>query len=262
MSQSSRRKIFRLVIPKYPAFNIYSHIARKTTSLGAVCVATMISKIPGWDAEVIDENNYRFPGPTDSTGTPNHAALQALRPADAVGFYGGLSCTTPRLHELAGFYHRAGVFAVGGGHHLDAVPEESLRAGVDVVVHGEGENTIGEILAAHEAGRSFEQIPGVSLLKDGKLLRTAERAPLEEFEHLPLADFGLLRYAKVSVYPISRIRGCGMNCEFCTVKGRARCASPERLLAQISQLAESRGAHNFFIVDDQFAQDRSETIRF
>jgi len=251
-----------MIVPKYPAFNIYSHIARKTTALGPLCVATAVSKLPGWDVEVIDENNYRFPGPADAAGAPDHSALQALRPADAAGFYGGLSCTTPRLNELADFYRRAGVFTVGGGHHLAAEPEASLRAGLDVIVNGEGEHAIAELLAARDAGTPLDAVAGLSFLRDGRMVSTPERAPIEYFEDQPLPDFGLLRYAKVLVYPISRIRGCGMNCEFCAVKGRARCATPERLLAQIGSLAEGRGAREFFVVDDQFAQDRAETLRF
>ena len=53
-----------------------------------------------------------------------------------------------------------------------------------------------------------------------------------------------------------------MDCEFCTVKGRPRHASPERLLEQISYLVETRRAKQFFIVDDLFGQQRDETIRF
>lgn len=52
-----------------------------------------------------------------------------------------------------------------------------------------------------------------------------------------------------------------MECEFCTVKGRPRPASPERLLENISLLLETRDARNFFIVDDLFGQQREETIR-
>ncbi len=261
-AETVRRRLFRMIIPKYPAFNIYSHIARKTTALGPVCVATAVSKLPGWDAEIIDENNFRAPGPVDDSGAPDHTALQAARPADAVGFYGGLSSTVPRLLTLAGHYSRAGVFTVGGGYHLSALPGEALAAGLDAVVIGEGEETIGELLAARFSGGSLEAIPGIALLKSGAVRSTLERPPIEDFEGLPLPDFGLLRYARMGVYPIGRVRGCGANCEFCAVKGRPRCASPERLLAQISWLAESRRARQFFIVDDQFAQDRAETVRF
>jgi len=258
----SARRLFRMVIPKYPAFNIYSHIARKTTALGPLCVAAIVSRMPGWDVEVIDENNYRCPGPTDAAGRPDHAALQAARPAEVVGFYGGLSCTVPRLLEVVRFYREAGVFTVGGGYHLAALPEEALREGLDVVVNGEGELTVGEVLDARDSCRPLSEVPGLSLLARGQLVRTPPRPPLENFEALPLPDFGLLRYAKVTVYPVSRIRGCGMNCEFCAVKGKPRPCTPERLIAQISSLVESRGARQFFVVDDQFAQDRDETLRF
>ncbi|MBI5722520.1 MAG: B12-binding domain-containing radical SAM protein [Planctomycetes bacterium] len=256
------RRLFRMIIPGYPAFNIYSHIARKTTALGPLCVATSVSKMPGWDVEIIDENNYRFPGPMDDGGRPDHAALQEMRKADAVGFYGGLSCTIPRLMQVAAFYKKAGAFTVGGGHHLTALPEEALRGGLDAVVNGEGETAVRELLETRDAGGDFEKVPGITFLKEGRPLSTSPREPMEDFEPLPLPDFGLLRFARIRVFPISRIRGCGMNCEFCSVKGRARPASPERLLEQIRYLVEGQGAREFFIVDDQFAQDRKETLRF
>ena len=141
-----------MVIPKYPAFNVYSHIAKKTTALGPICVATSVSKMPGWNVEIIDENNYRFPGPLDEEGLPDHAALQEMRQADVVGFYGGLSCTIPRLLTVAAFYKQAGAFTIGGGYHLEFLPEEALRGGIDVVVNGEGELAVREILQAWCSG--------------------------------------------------------------------------------------------------------------
>jgi radical SAM superfamily enzyme YgiQ (UPF0313 family) len=262
MSNAPKRRVFRMIIPRYPPFNVYSHVAKKTAALGPLCVATCVSKMPGWDVEVIDENNYRFPGPLTEEGYPDHRALQAMRPADVVGLYGGLSCTIPRLIVVAALYRNAGVWTVGGGQHLDALPEEALRGGLDVVVNGEGELTVRELLEARDAGCDLETVRGITRLKDGVPVRTAPREPLEDFGALPLPDFGLLRFARVRIFPVGRIRGCGMNCEFCAVKGRARCAAPERLLAQISYLVESHRARNFFVVDDQFAQDRSETLRF
>ena len=83
-----------------------------------------------------------------------------------------------------------------------------------------------------------------------------------DFDKLPLPDFSLVRYAKIKIYPVERIRGCGMDCEFCTVKGKPRYASPERLLERISFLLETKDARKFFIVDDLFGQQRDETIRF
>src|SRR5512142_2675097 len=92
---ASRRSRLRIVCPVYPALNIYSRPAKVMTALGPVCIATAVQDLPGWDAEVIDENNYRR-GPTDAAGQPDHDAIQRARPADVVGLYGGLTSTIPR----------------------------------------------------------------------------------------------------------------------------------------------------------------------
>jgi radical SAM superfamily enzyme YgiQ (UPF0313 family) len=93
------------------------------------------------------------------------------------------------------------------------------------------------------------------------VVRTAERPPITDFDRLPLPDFGLLRYAKFSLYPVGWVRGCNMNCEFCTVKGKQRASSVERVVEQISTLLEKRGARHFFIIDDLFGHNRGETLR-
>ncbi|MBW2562268.1 MAG: hypothetical protein JRE40_15640, partial [Deltaproteobacteria bacterium] len=54
MEASTHRIRFRVITPAYPTFNIYSRIARKTTALGPVLVATVVSRMDGWDVEVID----------------------------------------------------------------------------------------------------------------------------------------------------------------------------------------------------------------
>ena len=123
----------------FPAVNIYSGVARRMTALGPVCVASSVNEIGGWDAEVIDENNYVRRAPKDETGKPDHAALQHLRPADAVGFYGGLTSTVPRLYELARFYKDFGVTTIAGGQHfMGENIAEALRNNVDFVATGEG----------------------------------------------------------------------------------------------------------------------------
>ncbi|MHC4123285.1 MAG: hypothetical protein ACYSSI_06900, partial [Planctomycetota bacterium] len=94
----------RIVIPAYPTFNIYSRIARTTTALGPVCVASAVNKMEQWDVEVIDENNLGKFGPPSDTVGADHDFLQRQRPADVVGLYGGLTSTIPRLYQIANFY--------------------------------------------------------------------------------------------------------------------------------------------------------------
>jgi radical SAM superfamily enzyme YgiQ (UPF0313 family) len=261
--KSRKRRRLRVVIPAYPAFNVYSRIARTTTALGPVSVASAVHEMEGWDVEVIDENNYQRSAPRNELGLPDHETLQKLRPADVVGFYGGLTSTILRVYDLARFYREKGVPTLAGGQHfVEENIEEALHNGIDVVVMGEAEETIKELLYAFEGRLPREDIKGIAYLNNAQVIQTQERELLTDFDHLPLPDFSLVRYAKIRLFPVGRVRGCGMDCEFCTVKGKPRYATPERLLAQITSLFETFGAKHFFIVDDLFGQDRLETLRF
>ncbi len=263
LDSSKERYRLRVVIPAYPAFNIYSRIAKRTTALGPVCVASVINEMEKWDAEVIDENNLRRYGPRGDSGGADHEFLQRQRPADIVGFYGGLTSTIPRLYEVARFYKDKGVVTIAGGQHfVEDNIVEALSHGVDYVVIGEGEETIKELLRAMEGKGDVSDVRGIAYLKDDEIVFTPKREPLTDFDKFSLPDFSLVRYAKIKLYPVERVRGCGMDCEFCTVKGKPRHARPERLLECMSFLLETKGARSFFIVDDLFGQQRDETIRF
>ncbi|MFP4026766.1 MAG: B12-binding domain-containing radical SAM protein [Candidatus Brocadiia bacterium] len=259
---STRRRRIRLVVPAYPAFNIYSGVARHMTALGPVCVATAVNDVPGWDVEVIDENNYRREAPRDDDGMPDHEVLQKIRPVDAVGLYGGLSSTVPRLFQVASYYQELGIPTLAGGHHfVDETIGEALSNGVDYIVRGEGEEVIKEMLEVFGGTKDKETVDGIAYRGEDGELETSTRELIPDLDALPVPDFSLLRYGKVKIYPVGRVRGCGMNCEFCAVKGRPRYASPERLMEQFMSLYEKQGATRFFVVDDLFGQDREETMR-
>ncbi len=263
LDQTKKRYRLRVIVPAYPAFNIYSGIAKKTTALGPVCIASVANKLANWDVEVIDENNLRLYGPKDSLGGADHRYLQDVRPADVVGLYGGLTSTAPRLYEVARFYKERGAVVLAGGQHFVGKNiDEALGAGVDYLVFGEGELTIKELLEAFESSKEVSEIEGIAYSDHGKIIKTKGRDPIVDFDLLPQPDFSLVRYAKIKIYPVGRIRGCGMNCEFCTVKGKPRCASSERLIESIASLVEVRDARHFFIVDDLFGQFRKDSIRF
>ncbi|MDD5644667.1 MAG: radical SAM protein [bacterium] len=263
IAPDKKRYRLRIVIPAYPAFNIYSSIARRTTALGPVSVASAVNEMEGWDVEVIDENNLRLYGPRGKDTGADHDFLQNLRFADVAGFYGGLTSTIPRVYELAEFYKKQGSVTVAGGQHfMGENIAEALNSSIDYVVIGEGEETIKELLLALRGKTDISEVRGIAYLKEGRVFFTPKREPITDFDKLPIPDFALVRYAKIKLYPVERIRGCGMDCEFCTVKGKPRYSSPERMLEQISYLVETKNARDFFVVDDLFGQQRNETIRF
>ena len=259
---SKKRHRLRMIIPAYPAFNIYSRVAKGTTALGPICIASVVNKMEGWDVEVIDENNLRRYGPKGDFGA-DHEFLQQLRPADIVGFYGGLTSTIPRLYKIAGFYKNKGIVTIAGGQHfIEDNIAEALSSNIDYIVIGEGEETIKELIRAIEGKRNINEVKGIAYRNNNQIISTPKREPPTDFDQFPIPNFSLVRYAKIKLYPVGRIRGCGMDCEFCTVKGKPRYASPERLLECITSLLETNDARHFFIVDDLFGQQRDETIKF
>ncbi len=57
---------------------------------------------------------------------------------------------------------RPDVLTVIGGPHPTLVPGDLKHPHVDVFVHGEGEITFRELVAAHAAGASPANVPGLS----------------------------------------------------------------------------------------------------
>lgn len=261
--KNSRRYLMRIILPAFPFPNIFSSVAKVTTSLGPICVATAANKLEKWDVEVIDENNCgsRF-CPKDSNGYPDHIKLQEERPADVAGFYGSLTSGIPRLYKLAALYRSLGVKTVTGGKHVEHLPEEALSNNIDAVVLGEGEKTIVDLLQAWQEGQSLENVAGIVFKKAGEFIRTVKQPLIENFEEIPFPDFNLLRYATMKVYPLGRVRGCNMNCEFCVVKEKVRCSPPRYIMRQIAFLVETRNARDFFETSDHFAANRDDTIEF
>ncbi len=276
--------LLRIVVPKFPHINIYSRAAKTTTDLGSTMLASVADKLWGWRVEVINENNYH--GPKKPDGSPDHEALQKENPASIVGFCCGLSSTIERVWELADYYKSQGVTTIAGGWHAHYCPEETLRHNIDLVVHGDGEPVIWTILSNFADGLPlYSDVTGCSFLtpdgsvvhnsQEGKLLPqipdmdkalVALRNEVKDLDNLPFPNYGLVKYAKLSArkthYPIGRTRGCGFNCEFCSVKGGVHSASARHLFETVNWLVATRGAKKFFIVDDRLEEDLPGTIEF
>ncbi|NQT19609.1 MAG: radical SAM protein [Planctomycetes bacterium] len=220
--------------------------------LGAVSVATCVREFTDFEVEVVDENNYK--------SQIDHRAIQAERPADFVGFYGGLTSTVPRLYDVARQYKDMGAVTIAGGVHMHAMPDEALDSGIDYVVDGEGEHCLPELLEALVAAEAPDTIRGLTFRQDGQTVRTGQRPPITDLDALPAPDFSLMVNIKrkVRFVPISRTRGCNFACEFCSVKqhlGPCRSGSPETAYRQIVEHVKN-GRKMFFVVDDNFVQDK------
>jgi radical SAM superfamily enzyme YgiQ (UPF0313 family) len=260
------------VIPQYPKHsqsNIYAKV--KMPPVGILSVMSQISHHPCCkEVYAIDENNYS--GPQDKLGLPDHAFLQARQPAQLALFYGGMSNSIPRMFTIARQYKGFGAITIAGGSHVDALPQEALSCGIDIVVHGEGEEMIAELLAVLAKNDDvtlnlpgLAAVSGISFLDEkGECVFTGRRQPIVNLDELADTDLTLVKFLKKrwSAIPINRGRGCNWNCEFCVVNrqyGRYKSASVQKALRQVIKYSDM-GYRDFFFTDDNFAQNPDETI--
>lgn len=109
------------------------------------------------------------------------------------------------------------ITTVMGGSHVTFCDEESLQTPeLDIVVRGEGEWAMLNILRAMEERREISEIRGITLRKNGRIQRNPPES-LGKLEEIPPVDFGLLPREFVQRASIHGIlhRGCAYHCRYC-----------------------------------------------
>jgi len=117
-----------------------------------------------------------------------------------------------------------------GGEHATAMPAFVLAdcPAVDVVVRGEGEETICELLDALLAGGDFAAIAGITYRDGGEPVSTAARRRIRAIDSIPRPRWDLLPIdnyldhgfgfgvSRGRHMPIIATRGCPYQCTFCS----------------------------------------------
>lgn len=182
------------------------------------------------------------------TSTPMRLVDERIRPvtdedyAFAEGvFLGGLPTQTEGIFRAIRSSKERGKYVVVGGSAIYHRPEEALAAGADVVVVGEAEEAMPELLACLKEGRS------------GVILRDHDVADMTQSPKPRLDLVDLKDYAQVG---IQTTRGCPFLCEFCDVtvmNGRkARTKSVEQILEELEAYYQAGWRRDVFFVDDIF----------
>lgn len=119
---------------------------------------------------------------------------------------------------------------VVGGVHFMHCPEDTLSKvpEIDVVVRGEGEITIVELLDAIGSGRDLQKVKGISYRQGGKIIHNPDQPLFEDLDALPAyTDFTWDQYPEylfgypepVHATSVISSRGCPYKCIFCSKAG-------------------------------------------
>jgi len=159
---------------------------------------------------------------------------------------------------------------VAGGPHPSLAAEDTLRhlKPLDVVVRGEGEQTLLDLCRHIEQGEGLQGISGTTVRAGGRIVRAPDRPVIADLDALPIPDRSLLdwqRYRFTLDVPgegprpaanLSGSRGCPFGCVFCAASamwGKAvRFASPERIVEEAERLVDQLGVTAFWFCDDTF----------
>jgi anaerobic magnesium-protoporphyrin IX monomethyl ester cyclase len=156
-----------------------------------------------------------------------------------------------------------------GGPHVTFTAEETIRRfpGVDIIVRGEGEETLKELVFALDEGKKLEKVRGLTFRRNGTIFQTEDRPFIQELDLLPPPDrtlFPIARYLAMRV-PASVLssRGCPTGCSFCVgyrMAGRqGRFRNPLRVVDEIES-AHRLGFEEICLDDDLFTRNRPHVL--
>lgn len=181
----------------------------------------------------------------------------------------GITFATPTFYEMVFISNvvrkkMPTAVIIGGGPHASTAPEECLtKSALDIVVIGEGDRTLPEIVR----GMQLQGIKGICFKKDGAYIRTEPRPLIEALNSLELPAWSLYdlkRYKSTRsltretlVGFMETSRGCPHRCIYCNKSvfgSRVRLKSPERVVDEMQYLLDI-GFKEIHPQDDAFSVD-------
>jgi len=158
-----------------------------------------------------------------------------------------------------------------GGPHVTFWDDKALQEApaLDIVVRGEGENTMLELAQRVENHQPFYDLAGTTCRKGTEIIKNPNRPYLENLDSLPFPALHLwqhtenLRKYGTIPYPVMTSRGCVYWCNFCTAVRmfgrRYRMRSPKNVVDELEFLHKNYYANQFTFYDDSFTVDQVRT---
>ena len=177
--------------------------------------------------------------------------------------------TTPTAHDDATLTRRVKRLLpecriICYGVHATALPEDTLAGGADFAIVGEPEPTAVELFDLLAGARDDPGgIAGLAFRREGDVVRTGSRTPVDDLDSLPLPDRDLIDNQSYRLprkgRPFTLVevsRGCPYHCIFCTAPlyhGSAwRARSPGGIVREVDSVVKRYGIREFLFLSDTF----------
>ena len=186
----------------------------------------------------------------------------------------GFSVITPnypvarkQIHYLKEMHPE--VWILAGGIHATLFPEDLVAEGADVVVMGEGEPVILELVASLAEERDLSGVSGLVFRNpSGEIVRTGGSRQTDSLNELPFVDRGLYNLPQYTHHSMLASRGCPHHCAFCcnytgTVRNDGVSVRwHENVVAEMEHLRDVYGAREIFFADDIFLLRKPDILKF
>lgn len=192
----------------------------------------------------------------------------------------GISIVTPKVYgamELAVTLKNKfpGIRIIAGGPHATLMPVQLLDdcPSIDIVIQGEGEFRMRDLVAALVKGDDIEKIDGIAFRKDGRIITIPPSGFINDINVIPrparhLVD--ILRYSshmKTILSPATTMmtsRGCPYKCIYCSksITGeKLRAMTPENVIAEMEFLIRKYKLREIIFYDDSFTLNKERTMK-
>jgi len=173
--------------------------------------------------------------------------------------------------ELARLLKKDCELLVAGGPLPTSDPEEFLRS-FDVVVVGEGEQTMLELVRAVQNGTSLMNVKGIAFREKDQIKVTPPRDFIKDLDSIdfPSREFfnhrAYMRYFKEKFWytetSIITSRGCPFNCDFCSrpVFGNSFRSRTAANIVDEVEVVHKLGYERVWFADDCFTLDRKRLL--
>jgi len=161
-----------------------------------------------------------------------------------------------------------------GGHGPAPEPEYFLKkTSADVIVIGEGDMTIVNLLDAFENKKSLSSVNGIAYLDDGRLVLTKPQELIKDLDSLPypawdlfpMDYYSLIRLPHIGnnkrAFPVLTSRGCPFRCNFCYRMDKGyRPRALESIVEEIQILKKDYGISYIEFFDELLMSSVKRTV--
>ncbi|MCJ7614644.1 B12-binding domain-containing radical SAM protein [Candidatus Bathyarchaeota archaeon] len=216
-----------------------SDIPTANLPLGLLYVAAVLDEA-GCKTEILDafmtDLPFRKIGDVTEVGMPYERIKEEIqrRKPDIVGIANPFTSQVEHAIKVVDIVKEVdpSILTVVGGPHVTVVPAEFLEEtrNVDIVVIGEGEYTMLDIVRFFEGTKKIDDIQGIAHRRDNKVVLNSPRPFTKNLDELPYPAYQLvdmeqyldpkrIEYRSFQNRAVSMVtsRGCPFNCSFCSV---------------------------------------------